>query len=359
MAMLINRGLGDLLVKYPEAILFGEDVAKKGGVYHVTAELEKRAGVGRVFNSPLDESSILGMALGSAQMGLLPMPEIQYLAYLHNAVDQLRGEAGSQSYFSQGQIRNPMVVRIAGLAYQKGFGGHFHNDNGVAAVLEIPGMVVGCPATGPDAVGMMRSLMAAARLHGQVSVMLEPIALYMTKSLHTDDDGRWLFDYPAADHAVPVGEGRLWRPVDYAAEGAELPTDAAPVDLTIISYANGLWMSLRVAEVLRERGYVVDVLDIRWLKPLPEAQILAVAEGCRRVLVVDECRRNSGVADSILALYAERPDPPRLQRVMGDDTYIPLGDAANLVLVQEPDILAAAERILADRILADRILEQS
>ena len=350
MAMLINRGLGDLLVKYPEAILFGEDVARKGGVYHVTADLQKRAGVGRVFNSPLDETSILGMALGSAQMGLLPLPEIQYLAYLHNAVDQLRGEAGSQSFFSQGQVRNPMVVRIAGLAYQKGFGGHFHNDNGVAALLEIPGLVVACPSNGPDAVGMMRSLVAAARLHGQVGVVLEPIALYMTKGLHDDDDGRWLFDYPGPEHHVPIGSARLWTAQDYAVEGGpavdpEALLDAAP-ELTIVSFANGLWMSLRVAEQLRRQGRTVEVLDIRWLKPLPEAALLAAAGRSGRVLVVDECRRNSGVADAILALYAELDTPPRLSRITGYDTYIPLGDAANLVLIQEDDILDAAERLL-------------
>ena len=135
--------------------MFGEDVARKGGVYHVTAELSKKVGVARVFNT-LDETSILGLAIGAGHAGLLPMPEVQYLAYLMNAIDQLRGEAGSMQFFSNGQFRNPMVVRIAGLAYQKGFGGHFHNDNGIAAVREIPGILVACPSRGDDAVRMLR-----------------------------------------------------------------------------------------------------------------------------------------------------------------------------------------------------------
>ena len=121
--------------------MFGEDVALKGGVYGVTRGLQKKFGAARVFDSLLDEQSILGIALGAGVSGLLPIPEIQYLAYLHNAEDQLRGEAASLSFFSNGQYRNPMVVRIAGLAYQKGFGGHFHNDNAVGVLRDIPGLV--------------------------------------------------------------------------------------------------------------------------------------------------------------------------------------------------------------------------
>ena len=138
----INRALADALAAYPNAIAFGEDVGRKGGVYGVTRGLARRFGAGRVFDTLLDEQSILGLGLGSAVSGLLPIPEIQYLAYLHNAEDQLRGEAASLQFFSNGQYRNPMVVRVAGLAYQKGFGGHFHNDNAVGVLRDIPGIVV-------------------------------------------------------------------------------------------------------------------------------------------------------------------------------------------------------------------------
>jgi 2-oxoisovalerate dehydrogenase E1 component len=99
----------------------------------------------------LDEQSILGLGLGAGLSGLLPVPEIQYLAYLHNAEDQLRGEAASMQFFSAGQYRNPMVVRVAGLAYQKGFGGHFHNDNAVGVLRDIPGLVVAVPSRAEDA----------------------------------------------------------------------------------------------------------------------------------------------------------------------------------------------------------------
>ncbi|HET8818118.1 MAG TPA: thiamine pyrophosphate-dependent enzyme, partial [Xanthomonadaceae bacterium] len=137
LAIQINQGLHDLFAKYPEAMLFGEDVAQKGGVYTVTRGLQKAFGPRRVFNTLLDETMILGMAQGFANLGLLPIPEIQYLAYLHNAADQLRGEAASLQFFSNDQYRNPMVVRIAGLGYQRGFGGHFHNDNSITALRDI------------------------------------------------------------------------------------------------------------------------------------------------------------------------------------------------------------------------------
>ena len=126
-------------------LVFGEDVAAKGGVYGVTRGVLKRIGAARVFDTVLDEQSILGLALGSAVSGLLPVPEIQYLAYLHNAEDQLRGEAATLSFFSNGQYRNGMVVRVAGYGYQKGFGGHFHNDDAVGVLRDIPGLVIASP----------------------------------------------------------------------------------------------------------------------------------------------------------------------------------------------------------------------
>jgi 2-oxoisovalerate dehydrogenase E1 component len=332
MAVLINRTLGDLFVKHPELMLFGEDVARKGGVYHVTAELQKRAGLGRVFNTALDETTILGLAIGAAGLGMLPMPEIQYLAYLHNAIDQLRGEACSQQFFTNGQLSNPMVVRIAGLAYQKGFGGHFHNDNAVGALRDIPGLLIATPSNGRDAVGILRTLVASARVMGRVAVFLEPIALYMTKDLHADKDGLWSFDYPGPAFQIPIGEVGVYGDGD---------------QLTIFSYANGLWMSLRVAARLEAEGHRVRVVDLRWLNPLPVAAMVEHALATGRVLVVDECRVTGGVAEGVIAALVDEVDGLTIRRVAAADTYIPLGAAANLVLVQEPDIEASARALLA------------
>ena len=187
----INLVLGETLERQTNALIFGEDVAKKGGVYGVTKGLLGRAGPARVFNTLLDEQTILGLALGTSLLGLLPIPEIQYLAYLHNAEDQLRGEAATLQFFSCWAYDNPMLVRIAGLGYQKGFGGHFHNDNSIAVLRDIPGLIVFAPARADDAIALYRTAVALATEARRVVVMIEPIALYHMRDLHADGDG-WL-----------------------------------------------------------------------------------------------------------------------------------------------------------------------
>jgi len=345
MAIQINHALHDTFAKYPEALLFGEDVAQKGGVYTVTKGLQKAFGPRRVFNTLLDETMILGMAQGFANVGLLPIPEIQYLAYFHNACDQLRGEAASLQFFSNDQYRNPMVVRIAGLGYQRGFGGHFHNDNSITALRDIPGLVVGCPSRGDDAVAMLRTLTALAKVDGRVSVFLEPIALYMTKDLHEPGDGGWLTSYPAPGKAMTLGEGRV-----YAADagmGANAPMDDLHHDLLIITYGNGVPMSLRAArEIEKRHGWQSRVLDLRWLVPLNDAFIVEHARNARRIIVVDEGRRSAGVGEGVITAISEGGlGATPMRRVVGVDTYTPLAGAALLVIPGEQDIVLAADAL--------------
>jgi 2-oxoisovalerate dehydrogenase E1 component len=334
LAVNINRALTDILARYPEALLFGEDVSQKGGVYTVTKGLRKKFGGSRVFNTLLDEQTILGLAQGYANLGLLPIPEIQYLAYYHNACDQIRGEACSLQYFSNGQFANPMVLRIASLGYQKGFGGHFHNDNSIAALRDIPGLVIGCPSRGDDAALMLKTLTALARVDGRVCALLEPIALYMTKDLHEVGDNEWTFAYPQPDQFLPLGESRIYH--------------AFADELLIISYGNGIPMSLQVSRRLeKELGVKCRIMDLRWLLPLNEKQILEQASQCQRVLMVDEGRRSGGISESILALLAEQlPKPRPMSRVVGLDTYTPLGAAAGMVLPSTQDIYDQARRLV-------------
>src|SRR5690606_19674116 len=336
LAIQINQALHDLFAKYPEALLFGEDVAQKGGVYTVTKGLQKAFGPRRVFNTLLDETIILGLAQGYANMGLLPLPEIQYLAYFHNACDQIRGEAASLQFFSNGQYRNPMVMRIASLGYQRGFGGHFHNDNSITALRDIPGLVVGCPSRGDDAATMLRTLMALAKVGGRVCAFLEPIALYMTRDLPEPGDGGWLTEYPAPDVAMELGEERVYEP------------DAT--DLVVFTFGNGVPMSLRAARTIQARhGWRVRVVDLRWLVPLTEAAIVRHASECARILVVDEGRRSAGVGEGIITAIAEGGYRARpFRRVVGADTYTPLAGAAFLVIPSEDDIVAAADALAAD-----------
>ncbi|HEX6549149.1 MAG TPA: thiamine pyrophosphate-dependent enzyme, partial [Gammaproteobacteria bacterium] len=330
----INRALFDLMAKYPEMTVFGEDVAQKGGVYTVTSGLHRTFKSHRVFNTLLDEQTILGMAQGAAYMGMLPFPEIQYLAYFHNACDQIRGEAASLQFFSNAQYANGMVVRIASLAYQKGFGGHFHNDNSFTALRDIPGLVIACPSRGDDAAMMLRTCAALARVDGRVVTFMEPIALYMTKDLHEPKDGGWLFDYPPPDRAIPLGEGRIYN--------------ADAKDLLIVTFGNGVPMSLRVAKQLEsETGKHIRILDLRWLKPLNAELIARHANECGKVLVVDEGRETGGIAEQIFTLLDEHAGPAiRKARVAGKDSYIPLAAAANLVLVSEDEVMRAASELL-------------
>lgn len=332
----INAALTDELARRPELIIFGEDVARKGGVYNVTHDLQRRFGAGRVFDTLLDETSILGIAQGAAHIGLLPIPEIQYLAYVHNALDQIRGEAATLQFFSSGQFRSPMVLRLPGLAYQKGFGGHFHNDNSIGALRDIPGVVLAVPARGDDAARMLRGAIAMAEEDGRVVVFLEPIALYHEKDLFEPDDGGWLTDYPPPPELLLPGE-----PGVYGSDGVA-PDD--PIDLLMVSYANGMRLSLQAQRLLAEaHGIHSRVLDLRWLNPLPTDAIREEASRAASVLVVDECRATGGgVADAIIADLAERRIGRQLSSVRAVDSFVPLGTATSAVLVGLDQILAAA-----------------
>ena len=333
LAIQINQALHDLFCKYPETLLFGEDVAQKGGVYTVTKGLHKAFKNARVFNTLLDETMILGLAQGYANMGMLPMPEIQYLAYFHNACDQIRGEACSLQFFSNGQYRNPMVMRVASLGYQRGFGGHFHNDNSITALRDIPGLVVGCPSRGDDAATMLRTMMAMAKVDGRVCAYLEPIALYMTKDLFEPGDGQWLTSYPPVDQAMVPGEERVYAP--------------EARDLVIFTFGNGVPMSLRAARRIEAaKGWKVRVVDLRWLQPLNGEAIGRHAGECERILVVDEGRRSAGVGEGVITAVVEAGHGAKpLRRVVGEDTYTPLAGAAFLVIPSDDDIVAMAERL--------------
>jgi len=338
LAQTVNAALADGMLANPKMAVFGEDVAIKGGVYGVTKGLRDKFGATRVFDTLLDETSILGLALGSGLAGMLPVPEIQYLAYLHNAEDQLRGEAASMQFFSGGAYRNPMVVRLAGLAYQEGFGGHFHNDNSVAVLRDIPGLVVAVPARADDAGPLLRTCLASAAVDGSVCVFLEPIALYHTRDLYEEGDNEWLAPYlgPASwsDAHVPIGRARVYNV-------------GTADDLTIITFGNGVRMSLRVAARLVDEGIGARVVDLRWLAPLPVADVIRESSATGRVLVVDETRRSGGVGEGVLAALVDAGYVGSVSRIASVDSFVPLGPAAKEVLVAEDAITQGARALLA------------
>lgn len=331
MAKLINWTLLDAMAEQQNIVMLGEDIGKKGGVYNVTSKLIDRFGKNRIMNTLLDEQSILGGAIGLAHNGFLPIPEIQFLAYVHNAEDQIRGEAATLPFFSNKQYTNPMVIRIAGLAYQKGFGGHFHNDNSLAVFRDIPGVIMACPSNGADAVDLLRSSIKLAQEQQRVVVFVEPIALYMAKDLHEDGDSGWTFDYQyqsLADHSVDTG----------------VRVDGDGKELCIVSYGNGVYLSKKAQKQLKQQGINARIVDLRWLAPLDEKGIIEQVNQCDNVLIVDECRSTGSLSEALVTLLTEQSqhEGKAVKRVVGHDSFIPLGSAAYQVLPSVEDIVNAS-----------------
>lgn len=350
LAKLINWALLDLMAEHDNVVLLGEDIAQKGGVYNVTAKLVERFGKNRVMNTLLDEQSILGGAIGLAHNGFVPIPEIQFLAYVHNAEDQIRGEAATLSFFSKGQYTNPMVIRIAGLAYQKGFGGHFHNDNSFAVFRDIPGLIIACPSNGADAVELLRTSVKLAKEQQRVVVFLEPIALYMTKDLHEEGDGLWTFPYqsPVANQIEDEIESEIDKN-SMISESNELSVSVSGegTDLCILSYGNGYFLSKQAEKVLTEKGIHCRVVDLRWLAPLDEKGIIEHAQACHKVLIVDECRKTGSISEAIISLLTENVGENfgDVERICAQDSFIPLGSAAYHVLPSKDDIVNVASKM--------------
>ncbi len=331
MSRLINWALTDLMLTHPEMVMMGEDIGRKGGVYGVTQKLAQRFGATRMIDTLLDEQSILGLAIGMAQNGFLPFPEIQFLAYLHNAEDQLRGEAATLPFFSNGQYSNPMVLRIAGLGYQKGFGGHFHNDNSLAVLRDIPGLILACPSNGAEAAMMLRECARLAREEQRLVVFVEPIALYPMRDLHEDKDGAWMQTYPAPDQTIGFGQ---------------VGQQGIGEDLAIVTFGNGCYLAQQALPALTALGLATRIIDARWLSPLPTQALLAATKGCRHILIVDETRHSGGIAEALMALFAES-SAAKTARLTATDSFIATGPAYAATLPSTQALIAAAQSLTA------------
>ncbi|MDZ7854562.1 MAG: transketolase C-terminal domain-containing protein [Halomonas sp.] len=315
----------------PEALveLFESQLTSRQLDLHAR-RLQAQFGPHRVIDTLLDEQSILGLGIGLAQSGLVPILEIQFLAYLHNAEDQLRGEAATLSFFSDGQYTNPMVVRIAGLGYQKGFGGHFHNDNAIAVLRDIPGLLVACPSNGAEAVGLLQEAVRLADEEQRVVVLLEPIARYHARDLLEEGDDRGCCVDPGPDYRLPVGELGQWG------EGR---------DLAIVSYGNGVHLSRQAAVRLEEKGIALRLIDLRWLTAIDHDALHRRVSDCSGILVVDECRRSGSPSEELITGLVERGVAgERLARLTAEDSFIALGPAATVTL---PSVAGIVERALA------------
>jgi 2-oxoisovalerate dehydrogenase E1 component len=177
---------------------------------------------------------------------------------------------------------------------------------------------------------MLTTCVAAAQVDGTVSVFLEPIARYHTQDLFEPGDRQWMATIPSDEH-VAIGSARTY---------------GSGLDLTIVTCGNGLLLSLRVARRLAGRGVGVRVVDIRWLAPLPIDDLIRETHATRAVLVADETRASGGWSEGVVTALVDSGITTRIGRVTSKDSFIPLGDAAKLVLLSEDEIEAAAYRLL-------------
>ena len=177
---------------------------------------------------------------------------------------------------------------------------------------------------------MLRECVRLAREEQRVIVFVEPIALYMTRDLHAEGDALWAADYAPPGSAKPIRLG-------------DVGVHGDGTDLAIVTYGNGNYLS-RQAEKLLADEHKIDarVIDLRWLAPLPEASLLDAVQGCKRILIVDECRRTGSQSEALMAFFAEhRPDTP-CRRIAAEDSFIPLGKAATVTMPSRDSILEAA-----------------
>nr|WP_269329893.1 transketolase C-terminal domain-containing protein [Kineosporia babensis] len=335
----INRALLDAAIAHPAVVVMGRDVARAGGLHGVTRGLQKRLGPGQVTDTTPDARSILGLAMGAAVSGLLPIAELG-LDDLHAAEELLRTEAATLAFSSGNAFRNPMVLRVPGLGYHSGFGGAVTVDNTLGGLRDIPGLVIACAAHPAQAPALLRTCLAAAEADGTISVMLEPVALYHQRDLAVDGDDGWLAPYP---------EPAQWGAQHLAIGRAVV--HGTGTDLTIAAYGNGLRMALRVAAQLEDEGVGCRVVDLCWLAPLPVADLMSAASATKNLLIVDETRRTGGISESIVTAVLEEGYDGRLARVTAKDSPLPAGPAAEFVQLTEARIRSTARALCGE--LAD------
>lgn len=315
----INRALADAMREDAKVVILGEDVGQLGGVFRVTDGLQAEFGDRRVFDTPLAESGILGMSVGLAIAGYHPIPEVQFDGFAYPAVNQIIGQIGRLNYRSRGTMPMPITLRVPS------FGGlrapEMHTESLEALFAHVPGLKVVSPSNPHQAYHLMR---LAAKMPDPV-MFLEPKPRYWQK-----DD---------VDLANP---GEL--------NGARVAREGK--HLTLIAYGAMVARCLQVAELAAEDGIDVEVVDVRWIKPLDIATIAASVAKTRRAVVVHEAPLTAGMGGEIAAQVTQHcfdTLKAPVERVTGFDVPYPSGDLEDEYVPNVDRILFGIQRVLEYR----------
>lgn len=316
----IRTTLAHQLESDKRVVILGEDVGQRGGVFRVTADLAQKYGEDRVIDTPLAESSLIGIGIGLALADARPIVEIQFADFIHSGFDQILSEAARIHYRSNGTFEVPMVIRTP---YGGGVhGALYHSQSIEAFYAHIPGLKVVAPSTPADAVGLLNTAMEDPN----------PVLYLEHKKAYRAVKGI----IPDQDHRVPIGKGAIVRPGK---------------DLSIITYGFQRHLAQRAAEELASVADI-EVIDLRTISPLDKELIVDSAVRCSKVLVLHEDNISFGVGAEVSALIAQHAfwalDAPVMRLAMPD---IPaMGFAKTLeeaLTISTPDIVAACQRLLA------------
>src|SRR5450432_3846251 len=315
----IREALFEEMERDPNVFMIGEDIGAYGGAFKVTDGLMAKYGESRVIDSPISEIGIVGAAAGAAHMGLRPVVELQFINFIANAYDMLTNYVATARY--RAMLPCPMVVRGPSGGYVRG--GPFHSQNPEAGFIHTPGLKVVYPSTAEDAKGLMKSAIRDD----------DCVLFFEHKYLYRRIKGVM----PEGDVTVPIGKARVAR------EGT---------DLSIITYAATVYKALEAAAQLeREDGLSVEVIDLRSLAPLDDDAIVATVKKTNRVMILHEDTRTGGIAGEITARINEGSfawlDAPVL-RVTAHDVPLPYAPSLeDFVLPQTADVVRAARALAA------------
>jgi 2-oxoisovalerate dehydrogenase E1 component beta subunit len=308
----LNRALDDALAADDRTLVFGEDVGALGGVFRVTDGLQAKYGDDRVFDTTLAESGIMGMAVGLAMAGWRPVPEIQFDGFSYPAIDQIVNQVARMHYRSRGSFRMPITLRLPS------FGGirapEHHGESLEALFAHVPGLKVVAPSSPAEAYTLLRQAIDDP----DPVIFLEPKSRYWHKA--SVDPEEW-------DERLPVGTSRIVRPGKH---------------VTLVAWGAMVARCLQAAELGAEDGVEIEVVDLRWLKPIDADGLAASVSRTRRAVVVHEAPLTAGLGAEVSTLITERcfgELRAPVQRVTGWDVPYPSP-------VLEDEYLPSIDRIL-------------